>query len=121
MEHKMPIIFIPLLILSLISCCIEVDISVPSFPDMAHYFQVSYVSIQLTIAVNFAGFCLASLFYGPLSDCYGRRKIMLIGNFLLLIGAAACVFATSLNILLLARFIQGLGASCSAVLVFTMI
>jgi MFS transporter, DHA1 family, multidrug resistance protein len=117
----MPKTFMPLLILSLITCCIEIDISVPGFPDMAKFFNVSEGAIQLTIAYNFLGFCLAGLFYGPLSDCYGRRKMMILGNGLLLIGAVGCAFAPSLFILFVSRFIQGLGASASAVVVFAMI
>lgn len=111
----------PLLILSLVACCIEVDISVPSFPDMSRYFDVGEGVIQLTIAVNFLGFCLAALFYGPLSDCVGRRKLMIIGNALLAFGAVGCVFAPSIGWLLAVRFIQGVGASASCVLAFAMI
>lgn len=106
---------------SLITCCIEVDISVPGFPDMASYFGVSGGIIQLTIAYNFVGFCLAALFYGPLSECYGRRKLMVWGNALLVIGAVGCVMAQSINVLLFFRFIQGIGASAAAVLVFAVI
>lgn len=108
-------IFLPLLILSLVAGCIEVDISVPGFPDMANYFNVSESIIQLTVAYNFLGFCLAAVFYGPLSDRYGRRLLMIIGNGLLLLGAAGCVVAPTIELLLVARFIQGIGASASAV------
>lgn len=114
-------LFFPLLVLSLIACCIEVDISVPGFPDMAHYFGVSEGKIQLTIALNFVGFCLASLIYGPLSEAYGRRVLMVAGNFVMVIGAVGCVIAPNLELLLAARFVQGLGAAASAVVVFAMI
>jgi DHA1 family bicyclomycin/chloramphenicol resistance-like MFS transporter len=110
-----------LLILSLIACCIEVDISVPSFPDISDHFAISDGLTQMTIAVNFFGFFLSGIFYGPLSECYGRRSIMIVGNTLLLIGAAGCVFAPSIEFLLFSRLIQGIGASASAVIVFAMI
>jgi DHA1 family bicyclomycin/chloramphenicol resistance-like MFS transporter len=110
-----------LLIVSLIACCIEVDISAPSFPEMSDYFGVSDGIIQLTIAYNFLGFCLSGLFYGPLSECFGRRRVMIAGNAIMLIGATGCVFAPSIDWLLLSRFIQGLGASTAAVIVFAMI
>jgi len=113
--------FLPLLVLSLLACCIEVDISVPSFPDMASYFNVPDGMIQLTLAYNFFGFCFASLLYGPLSECYGRRKVMLIGNFLLLVGAAGCVYAPSIQFLLGMRLLQGAGAATSAVVAFAMV
>lgn len=111
----------PLLILSLVVCCIETDMSAPSFPDMSKHFNVSKGMIQYTIAINFLGFCVASLFYGALSDSYGRRPIMVMGNAFMMVGALGCVWAPSIEMLLAARFIQGVGASTSAVVVFAMI
>ncbi|MBS0285798.1 MAG: MFS transporter [Proteobacteria bacterium] len=114
--------FLPFLfVFSLIASSVEIDISVPSFPDLAQYFAVPDSMVQLTIALNFLGFFIASLIYGPLSESFGRRKSMLLGNALLAIGALGCVFAPSISWLLAARFIQGLGASASAVIVFAMI
>lgn len=104
-----------LLILSLIAKFIEIDISIPSFPDIVHYFNVSEGTIQLTIAYNFLGFCIGGLFFGPLSECYGRRRMMIIGNTLLLVGAVGCVFAPSIFWLLISRFVQGIGVSTSVV------
>ena len=53
----MPKTFLPLAILSLVACCIEMDISVPGFPDMVHYFEVSEGIIQrqlwISITVEF--------------------------------------------------------------------
>ncbi|MGL9757629.1 MAG: multidrug effflux MFS transporter [Wolbachia sp.] len=104
-----------LLILSLIAKFVEIDISVPSFPDIVRYFNVPEGTIQLTIAYNFLGFCIGGLFFGPLSECYGRRRMMIIGNTFLLIGAVGCVIAPSVFYLLISRFIQGIGASTSVV------
>ncbi len=117
----MPRFFIPLLIVSIITCCIEVEVSVPGFPEIASYFKVSDGAVQLTVAYNFLGFCLSSLVYGPLSEGYGRRKVMIAGNALLLLGALGCVLASSMPALLASRFVQGIGASTSAVVVFAMI
>jgi len=117
MTKNLPFLFV----ISLLTCCIEIDISVPSFPDISYYFHISDGLTQMTIAVNFFGFCLSSVAYGPLSDCYGRRNVMLIGNAIMLIGAVLCVVAHNIELLLIARFIQGFGASTSAVVVFAMI
>lgn len=95
--------------------------SVPSFPDIARYFNVTEGIIQLTISYNFLGFFIGGFLNGPLSECYARRKIMLAGNALMLLGAIGCVFAPTINSLLIARFIQGIGASTSIVLVFAII
>lgn len=110
-----------LLILFLVPCCIEIDISVPSFPEMVHYFKTTEATIQMTVAYNFLGFFLAAFLYGPLSDAYGRRKVMIVGNTLLTLGAIGCVYAPSIPFLLTSRFIQGLGAATPAVLVSAMI
>ncbi|WP_316354138.1 multidrug effflux MFS transporter [Candidatus Trichorickettsia mobilis] len=110
-----------LLIVALINSCIELEISAPSFLDIAEQLQVPYSMVGLTITYNLFGFCLAALIYGPLSESYGRRKIMLIGNVILAIGAIGCVFAPSIEGLLMARFIQGIGAATSAVVVSAII
>ena len=110
-----------LLMLSLINSCIELEISVPSFPSIMTYFNVSQSIVGLTITMNLIGFCIAAIIYGPLSDSYGRRKIMLLGNSILVIGSTLCVLAPTMQILLLARLIQGLGAATSAVVVCAII
>ena len=91
-----PMILPFLLIFALINSSIELEISAPSFPNIMQDFQTSESMVGLTITYNLVGFCLASLVYGPLSECFGRRKIMLNGNAILAIGALACVFVTSI-------------------------
>lgn len=115
--------FLPfLLMISLLACCMEIDMSVASFPAMRIHFKVSQTIIQMTIAYNFLGFCIACGFYGPLSECYGRKKVMVIGNALMIVGALGCFMSNnSINFLLFARFIQGLGAATSIVVAFAII
>jgi DHA1 family bicyclomycin/chloramphenicol resistance-like MFS transporter len=114
--------FLPiLLLLSLVCACVEIDLSVPSFLDIAGFFGVSDSIIQSTITYNFLGFFIGALFMGPLSDTYGRRKIMLAGNAILFLGAVGCTYAPSIYFLLASRFVQGVGASTSVVLVYTII
>lgn len=110
-----------LLIFSVLSAAIEIDLSLPSFPDIARAFSVSEEVVEGTISLNFLGFCIASLFYGPLSDRFGRRPVLLSATVLFLIGSLSCSLAPTIEIVLLSRFIQGLGAAGSFVIVFTMI
>jgi DHA1 family bicyclomycin/chloramphenicol resistance-like MFS transporter len=110
-----------LLILALINSCIELEVSAPGFPDIMQYFQVSATTVGLTITYNLAGFCMTALFYGPLSERYGRRPIMIVGNGILAIGAIGCVFAPTMGWLLTSRFFQGIGAATSAVVVSAII
>ncbi|NQY42321.1 MAG: MFS transporter [Legionellales bacterium] len=110
-----------LLIFALINSCIELEISVPSFPSIMSYFGVAENIVGLTITMNLVGFCVSALLYGPLSDIFGRRRIMLIGNGILFIGSLGCVIAQSIESLLFSRFIQGLGAATSAVVISVII
>lgn len=110
-----------LLCIALLAACIETDISVPGFPDMMRYFSATEAEVQLTMSMNFIGFCLAGLFLGPLSDSFGRRPVMLMGNTIFLIGAIGTVTATSLPVLIAWRFFQGMGASAAFTLFVAMI
>ncbi len=114
--------FLPfLLIVSLVAPCMEVDLSAPSFPAIVPGLNTTDAWVQMTIAINFLGFAISGILYGPLSDSFGRRPVMIYGNALLLIGAAGCVFAPSIELLLVSRFIQGMGAAASAVVAFAIV
>ncbi|WP_328742887.1 MFS transporter [Streptomyces caniferus] len=110
-----------LLVLTLIGTVIEIDMSVPSFPDIAQDLGAAGPSVQLTITCNFIGYCLGALVHGPLSDRFGRRKVMLVGNTVMLAGALGCAVAPDIAFLLVSRLVQGVGASTSVVLVFVII
>jgi DHA1 family bicyclomycin/chloramphenicol resistance-like MFS transporter len=119
---KMPqLSLVTLIIISILGCAMEIDISIPSFPSLMSFFSASEAQVQNTLSFNFLAFCLSGLFYGPLSEGYGRRGLMIYGAACFLIGAIGCVFSYSIYQLTFWRFIQGLGASSTLVLGFTMI
>jgi DHA1 family bicyclomycin/chloramphenicol resistance-like MFS transporter len=110
-----------LLIFSVVSAAIEIELSLPSFPDIARTFSVPEKLVEGTISLNFLGFCLSAPFYGPLSDRFGRRRVLLSGTVLFLMGSLGCSLVSSIEMILVSRFIQGLGAAGSFVVVFTII
>lgn len=110
-----------LLIFSAMSAAIEIELSLPSFPDIARAFGVTEQLIEGTISLNFLGFCISALFYGPLSDRFGRRPVLLFGTVLFLMGSLGCALAPTIEMILISRFVQGLGAAGSFVIVFTML
>ncbi len=112
---------VTLIVIALLGCTMEIDISIPSFPSIMDYFEATEAKVQSTLSVNFLAFCLAGLLYGPLSESWGRKGLMLFGASCFLVGALGCVFSFSINQLIFWRFIQGLGASSTAVLSFAMI
>jgi len=112
---------VALIIISLLGCCMEVDISLPSFPSIMNFFGATEAQVQSTLSLNFLAFCLSGMLYGPLSEALGRRGLMIFGAAAFSIGAVGCVFSFSIYQLMFWRFIQGLGASSTAVIGFTMI
>ena len=71
------------LIISLIIVIdMSTDIYLPSTPIISSFFHVTTSEIQLSVSLNLLGIALSSLIYGPVSDYYGRRKIILSGLFI---------------------------------------
>lgn len=116
---KLPLV--AMIIISMLGCCMEIDISIPSFPSIMAAFGATEAQVQNTLSLNFFAFCLSGLFYGPLSEAWGRRGLMLFGATCFLVGATGCVFSYSIQQLMFWRFIQGLGASSTVVLGFAML
>ncbi|MDT3734760.1 MAG: multidrug effflux MFS transporter [Denitratisoma sp.] len=95
---------------------LSTDLYLPALPTLAQSFATDAARVQLTLSVFLAGFAVAQLFYGPLSDRYGRRPVMLFGLALYLVASLACMLAPSIDTLILARFFQALGACAGPVL-----
>lgn len=86
------------------------DMYVPSLPHITKYFLTTSTHVKLTISIFFLSFALSPLIYGPLSDRFGRRKIILFGAALFFIGSVICAFSPFIDVLIIGRFIQGAGA-----------
>lgn len=87
----------------------EVDLFIPSMPDMLVYFSATEEELQRIVSINYLGLCLGVV-SGVLSDAYGRRPIHLIGVGLFALGSTGCFFSDSLDMMVFWRFIQGIGA-----------
>ncbi|KZL17328.1 Inner membrane transport protein YdhC [Pseudovibrio axinellae] len=83
----------------------------PALPTLAETFDTTASVIKLTLTVYFAGFTLAQLLCGPLSDAFGRRPVILGFFSLYLLGSILAWLAPSIEVLLLGRLVQGIGAS----------
>ncbi len=93
------------------------DSYLPSMPAIAHYFTISSNNVQLTISYYLIGFSISQLIYGPLSDCLGRRRVLIVGLSIFTLANLACTFADDdFAVLLIFRFIAGLGAGSCGVL-----
>lgn len=83
----------------------------PAMPEIVAVFGSSEAAVKMTLSLYFAGFAVAQLVCGPLSDGFGRRPVLLA--FLAIYTAASlmALFAPTIELLILARFSQGVGAA----------
>lgn len=95
---------------------LAIDLYLPALPAIAAGLSASAEAVQTSITVFLAGFAVGMLFYGPISDRYGRRTVMLSGIALFALASLACMVATSASQLIAARFVQALGGGAASVL-----
>ncbi len=95
---------------------VSTDLYLPSLPDMTRVFATDVSRVQLTLSAFIAGFAVAQLILGPLSDRYGRRPVLLAGIGFYLAASVFCLFAPSIGMLILGRFLQALGGCAGPVL-----
>ena len=94
---------------------LSIDLYLPALPAIAHSLAAPVGKVQLTIGSFLAGFCLGMLLYGPLSDRYGRRPLLLAGITLYVLASLACALATSAEQLIALRVLQAMGGGAGAV------
>lgn len=91
-------------------------IYVPLMSCMATDFGVQPISMQALMAVYLISYGLSQFIYGPLSDHYGRKPIVLIGLLIFILGSMVAGTAHSFTVLLLGSFVQGLGTGVGGVM-----
>ncbi len=99
----------------------EFDIFVPSFTQIQQQFNISEFWLVALLSSNFIGYLISLVFAGALSDKYGRKPIIIIGLSIFIIGSILCFWGASYNMLLIGRFIQGIGIAGPAILGFLII
>lgn len=106
------------ILLFLLSCLGQVisDVYLPALPVIEHAFNTRVHVLQLSIALYFYGYAASHLVYGPVSDSVGRRKPLLIGIVIAIIGTLICQFSHNIEFFNFGRLLQGLGAGSSAAL-----
>lgn len=112
-----------LLILSalLAFASISTDLYLPAMPVMAAALHAGHGTLELTVSGYLVGFSLGQLFWGPLSDRYGRRVPVAAGLLLFVLGSAGCALATDGSMMIASRVVQALGACASVVLARAMV
>jgi Bcr/CflA subfamily drug resistance transporter len=96
----------------------------PALPAIQQFFHISVGQTQLTITSYLVGYALGQLAYGPMANGLGRKKTLYLGLSLSVVGALLCVVSAwigSFAVLVLARFIQALGATAGLKISYTMV
>ncbi len=91
-------------------------VTLPSMPGLQTAFGVDYADVQLTLTVYLIGLGLTQLFYGPVSDRYGRRPALIGGYALFIVGSLVSTVAPSIETLTIGRALQALGVCSGLVL-----
>ncbi|MGM0559442.1 MAG: multidrug effflux MFS transporter [Pseudomonadota bacterium] len=101
---------------------LAIDIMLPALPSIGGSLNVSEENrTQLVITAYLIGFGFTQLFYGTLSDRYGRKPILIAGLLIYALFGALSVIATSFEQLLFARLMQGVGAAASRVIALSLV
>lgn len=95
---------------------LALNIFVPSMPGMVAAFDSDFATVQWTLTLYLVGVALGQLIYGPLSDRYGRRPLLLAGMTLFCLASAGAAVAGSIEWLIALRLAQALGACAGMVL-----
>ncbi|OXE36545.1 MAG: Bcr/CflA family drug resistance efflux transporter [Phenylobacterium zucineum] len=92
-----------------------IDMYLPSLPTIGESLHATAAQTQATMGAFLAGMAIGQFFYGPASDRIGRKAPVLLGAGVFALASLLCANATSIQMLLAARFMQALGACSGAV------
>jgi DHA1 family bicyclomycin/chloramphenicol resistance-like MFS transporter len=95
---------------------ISTDLYLPALPTIARDLNVSAGAAQFTLAVFMLGVAIGQVVYGPVTDKYGRKKPLLVGLAVYILGALVCALAPTIDTMIGGRFLQALGASAGSVI-----
>jgi len=106
-----------ILILGLLSALgpFSIDLYLPGFPEIARDLNSTTGRVALSLSSYFIGVSIGQMIYGPLLDRFGRRIPLLIGLFIYLFASVYIVYVTSVDSLILVRFVQALGGCAGMV------
>jgi DHA1 family bicyclomycin/chloramphenicol resistance-like MFS transporter len=91
----------------------SIDLYLPALPGMAAYFNSPVKYINMTLIMFLLFFAVSSLFWGPLSDKYGRKPVLQLGLIIYIISSVMCAFSGNIFQLIAFRIVQAIGAGAS--------
>jgi MFS transporter, DHA1 family, multidrug resistance protein len=95
---------------------LSIDLYLPALPEIGRLLDAPTSLVQLTISVYLIGFAGGQIVYGPVSDRYGRKPVLMTALLVFCAATLACAIAPGIEALIAARTLQGFGASGAIVL-----
>jgi DHA1 family bicyclomycin/chloramphenicol resistance-like MFS transporter len=92
------------------------DMYLPALPSMVNDFHTTESLVQLTLTMGMIGLAVGQIFFGPISQKWGRKPVLLVSMLCFILGAVSCVFTTNIYIFLAFRLLQGIGGAGGVVL-----
>ena len=89
---------------------LSTDVYLPALPQMGNYFSASEFLVGLTLTIFFFVFAVSMILFGPMSDKFGRRPILIFGAAVYTLASFACATAADIYLLLVGRFFQAVGS-----------
>ena len=86
---------------------LSMDLYLPAFPQLAADFGTGPAAVQLTLTADVLGLVVGQLVLGPLSDAYGRRRLLIGSALVCAVASVLCALAPTIGLLVLWRFLQG--------------
>ncbi|MFG0267988.1 MAG: multidrug effflux MFS transporter [Rhodopirellula sp. JB055] len=104
--------FVTLMALMMALVALAIDAMLPALPIIGEELGATHANdSQLIVSLLFFGMALGQLFFGPLSDSVGRKPALNAGLGLFIVGSMISLFASSFTVVLIGRFVQGLGVA----------
>ena len=92
------------------------DMYLPTLPEMANSFNTTSSLVQLSLTASMIGLAGGQLFFGPLSDKYGRRPLLIMGMCLFLISTIGSIYSQSIMQFVGWRLVQGISGASGIVI-----
>ncbi len=105
-----PFGLVVLLVVGALVTPLSLDMYTPAVPHMTEFFGTSEAMVNLTLVGYFLFFAVGLLIFGPVSDRYGRKPVLVAGILAYALASAACALSTSIGMLIAMRVLQALGA-----------
>jgi DHA1 family bicyclomycin/chloramphenicol resistance-like MFS transporter len=95
---------------------LSIDMYLPGLPAIQTGFNATAAEVQLTLSAFLVGYSLGQLIYGPLSDRFGRKPVLLSGISLFTLSSLLCAVSVNIESLIVLRFLQAAGGGAGVVL-----